>query len=194
MAKTRAEKARTISLKQLSSDKGPKATEACLARPQHVPSTDEEWVRFTDDLALCLSDLDEDDFFVLSYKRATYYVQFAAQGRFGMRVEATCNAYIDEPGDQLSDEDCAAMAQLGWRNPTKAPSKRSKTRQDPDGSPNFFRDLPYPVDFEGIAKIAVETLRKVYHVSHPGMMKYKAFGHDGPSIRFPSLRLQRDNS
>ena len=62
-----------------------------------APSAESDWGGFGHDLALCLRDLDEDEYLVIAYKRANYYVQFAAQGRFGVRAEAACNIYIQPP-------------------------------------------------------------------------------------------------
>src|SRR5260370_34092372 len=81
------------------------------------PSADEEWQRLTGDLAVCLTDLAEDDYLILSYKRAGYYVQFAAQGKFGMRAEASSNTYIVPPEACLSIDDYLMMARLGWKPP-----------------------------------------------------------------------------
>jgi hypothetical protein len=54
-------------------------------------SADQEGERFTGDLAICLADLSEDEFLILSSKRKNYFVQFAAQRQFGMRIEAASN-------------------------------------------------------------------------------------------------------
>lgn len=37
-------------------------------------------------------------------KRAPHYVQFAAQGAYGMHAEAVDNGYIDEPEAVLTQE------------------------------------------------------------------------------------------
>ena len=153
-------------------------------------STSEAWAQFVADLALCLSDLNEDEFLVISAKRANYYVQFASQGRFGMRGEAACNSYIEGFGEELSSEDYETMKVLGWKIPTRFPDVVG----DPDGSPNFFVDASYPVDFAKLATLTEATFRNVYKRSHPGELKYKAFHSDGDSIRFPTLRLKRDDS
>ena len=157
------------------------------------PSASEDWKRFSADLALCLSDLQEDEYLILSAKRANFFVQFAGQGRFGMRVEATSNSYIEEPEAQLTTDDYARLTQLGWHLPTRPPHEPGQPEPpDPDGSPNFFIDPSYPVDFQRLVRLAVDTLRQVYHVAHPGQLQYKAFVSHGPVIRFPTLRLKRE--
>ena len=150
-------------------------------------STDQEWERFANDLALCLADLSEDEYLILSSKRLNYFVQFAAQGKFGMRAEATSNTYIVPAEDALSTARCATMEQLGWKVPTEVPTSSS----DPDGSPNFFLDLAPPVDFASLAELAVQTLRRVYGIHHPGELQYKSFTRSGAQIRFPTLRVKR---
>lgn len=157
-----------------------------------LPTADQEWQQLTADLALCLEDLSEDEYLILSSKRQNYFVQFADQGKFGMRIEATSNTYLTPEGGELSTDDYSAMEQLGWRFPLAA----SGSSPDPDGSPNFFLDLSRPVDFGFLAELAVKTLRLVYNIDHPGKLQYKSFLADGGGpdiqIRFPTLRIKRE--
>ena len=64
----------------------------CNTLMKQQEPADKEWDRLADNLAVCLADLSEDEFLILSSKRANYFVQFAAQGQFGMRMKqpATC--------------------------------------------------------------------------------------------------------
>ena len=172
-----------------------------------TPTADMEWARLTKDLSLCLADLVEDEYLVLSHKRANYSVQFAAQGQFGMRAEAASNAYIVPEEARLTPEDYVTMAELGWRIPTDAiQESRSQVLDltghlpriltenpvlDPDGCRNFFVDVSYPIDFGVLSELGVRTFREVYSVRHPLMLQYKAFNRDGVEIRFPTLRLKR---
>jgi hypothetical protein len=142
-------------------------------------AADQEWERFTRDLALCLASLSDNEFLVISSEGASYYVQFAAQGQLGMRAEAMSNTFA-KPAAMLSTDACAAMVQLGWKSP----------RRGPGGSPNFFVDLPSPVDFGSLAKLAVETLRRVYRTLHPAQLQYNAFTRAGDEIRLPALGLK----
>jgi hypothetical protein len=151
------------------------------------PPAEREWERLSDDLTLCLADLSEDEFLVISSKRLDYYVQFAAQGLFGMRAEATSNAFIKSGDDVLSTHDYADMVQLGWKSPSAVPD----SAPEPDGSSNFFIDVASPVDFEFLAKFAVVTLHRVYDIPHPGELQYKSFRPAGTKIRFPTLRIKR---
>src|SRR5689334_14225111 len=155
---------------------------------QQAPA-DVEWDRLTDNLAACLADLSEDEFLILSSKSANYFVQFAGQGQFGMRIEATSNVYVAPPEDVLSAAAYSAMAKLGWKPPTGVPGSEPR---DPDGSPNFFLDLALPLDFRRVADMAVKTLRQLYRIQHPGQLQYKSFDGSGIEIRFPTLRLKRE--
>lgn len=156
-----------------------------------APSAEAEWVRFASDLALCLGDLDEDEFLIVSAKRANYYVQFASQGKFGLRAEAACNTYILPLDAVLTVEDYELMAQLGWNRATNHPPEESVESDPPDGSPNFFVDFPSPIDFTAVATLATASLRKVYRIGHPGDLKYEAFASNDTQIRFPTLRIKR---
>ena len=158
------------------------------AMKEQAPA-DQEWERFTGDLALCLADLAEDEYLVLSAKRVNYYIQFAAQGQFGMRAEAASNVYVELTEAALSTEAYALMEQFGWKLPNEVPD----SGHDPDGSPNFFLDVANPIDFAYLADLAVRTFRRVYHIHHPGQLQYKAFSRTEMQIRFPTLRIKRES-
>jgi hypothetical protein len=164
---------------------GRKRSESGLMKEQ-APAN-EEWERFKGNLAMCIADLSEDEFLIVSSKRANYFVQFASQGQFGMRIEATSNIYINLPEAVLSAETYSTMAVIGWRVPTAPPV----SEPDPDGSPNFFVDLASPVDFRSVADLSVRTLRSAYGIQHPGELQYKAFTGTA-EIRFPTLRINRE--
>ena len=156
-----------------------------------APPAAEEWDRLAADLARCLSDLAEDEHLILSYKNANYYVQFCAQGSFGMRAEAVSNAFILPVQAVLTVSDYEHMDELGWHRATNPPPERRGEYEPPDGSPNFFQDLAVPVDWDALAQLSIRTLREVYRVRHPGELVYKAFVIDGTPMRFPALRLKR---
>ena len=163
---------------------------APTSAPLHVPpNVDATWQDLAYAVAACLSDLQEDEFLILSYKRANYFVQFAAQGHFGMRVEATCNSFI-APDAVLTDKQYAIMADLGWQRATEL-LQESGAPQDADGSPNFFMDVPQPVNRAALGQLTVSTFRTVYGVLHPGELWYTAFGEGDVPIRFPTIGLQR---
>jgi len=154
-----------------------------------APTAGAAWTTLASVLAISLAALEEDEFLILSSKRANYYVQFAAHGSFGMRAEASSNSFID-PEASLIDDQYAAMAGLGWQRATELPSETGLS-DDPDGSPNFFVDVASPVNHAALSQLAVATLRDIYGVLHPGGMTYSSFHQTGLSIRFPMLGLKR---
>ena len=156
-----------------------------LAQPNRVSVA---WPSFQSKLAVALGNLEEDQFLVLSVKRSERFVQFAAQGSFGMRAETVSNDYLDEP-ERLDEGQVSTMIEAGWHAPTRSPDD-STPQDDPDGSPNFFTDFPVPVSFEAIAKLTVRTLTDVLRVPHPGFLEYKAFDADGEPIALPELGLK----
>ena len=147
------------------------------------------WRPFEKQLATVLAVLEEDQFLVVSHKHTKRFVQFAAQGAFGMRAETVSNAYL-EGRSRLGKRQLAGLVKAGWLAPTGTP-EGSIPELDPDGSPNFFMDLPAPVPFERLAGIAVRTLSEVLRVPYPGMLQYEAFDIDGNAILLPSLGLKR---
>ncbi len=154
-----------------------------------APNADAAWTTLAGAIASCLAELEEDEFLIISFKRANYFVQFAAQGSFGMRVEASCNLFI-EPEASLIDDQYATMAGLGWQRATELLSE-SGVSADPNGSPNFFIDIVTPVNHAALGQLAVTTFRSVYGVTHPGDLQYSSFGENGLSVRFPTLGLKR---
>lgn len=147
------------------------------------------WPPFAEKLAAVLGNLEEDQFLILLVKRTNRFVQFAAQGSFGMRIEATGNSYLEE-SEQLNEQQIAAMLEAGWQAPTGTPSG-STPEADPDGSPNFYVDIPAPVSLEIAANLAVSTLVKILHVPHPGFLEYEAYDEYGDAIALPGLGLKQ---
>lgn len=156
-----------------------------------APTADEEWDRLTKTLALALYGLGEVEYLIVSSKpcdrHTNLYVQFAGQGRSGMRAEAVSNVYIEPPEARLSADDCAAMVRLGWEPPTNRPPEEHCPTDDSHGSPNFFRDWPFPVDYEALAAVTTRTFREVYRIRLLGELEYTAFARNGTQIRFPNL-------
>lgn len=150
-----------------------------------------EWKLFEKHLAEALSDLAEDEYLILSHKRADYYVQFAAQGAFGMRAETMSNAHITEAADQLSPTAFRTLLRLGWNPPTRQPPE-SEIKHEPGGSPNYYLDFSSPVPCDEIARLTVRTFREVFGTTHPGFLEYRAFHSKGTDIRFPSLKINRE--
>jgi hypothetical protein len=153
------------------------------------PRADEAWSRFTEQLCEAIGALEEDEFLIVSIKRSNRFVQFAGQGRFGMRAEATSNFYLPER-ESLGDAQHASLLGLGWCAPTNLPDEIEPGPHRPDGSPNYFLDVAAPVPFDMLAIIAVETLTGVYGALHPLELEYTAFSEGGTSIRFPALGIR----
>jgi T3SS (YopN, CesT) and YbjN peptide-binding chaperone 1/T3SS (YopN, CesT) and YbjN peptide-binding chaperone 3 len=147
------------------------------------------WPAFTQQLTGVLGALEEDQFLVITVKRTNRFVQFAAQGAFGMRAETTSNDYL-APSERLGTRQIAALATAGWRGQT-AGSGESTPEKDPDGSPNFFVEFDHPVPDKDVAQLAVHTLAQVLRVPHPGFLEYEVFDIEGNPILLPSLGLKR---
>jgi len=147
------------------------------------------WPPFEDQLTAVLGALEEDQFLVITVKRTNRFVQFAAQGSFGMRAEATGNRYLAR-SERLDPGQIAELVATGWQNPTGSPEE-STPEDDPDGSPNFFLEFPAPVCCPEAAGLAVDTLARILRVPHPGFLEYEAFDTDGNAILLPSLGLKR---
>jgi hypothetical protein len=138
------------------------------------------WPAFERKLAETLGALEEDQYLVVSAKRGWAYVQFAAQGSFGLRAECVGNNYLDE-AHALSAGQMALLRRIGWSSPTG-------TR----GSPNFFRDFDRPVPCADAARMAVRALTEVFEIPHPGSLMYKAFDKKQRTILVPTLGLKRE--
>ncbi len=153
------------------------------------PAVSVAWPPFAEQLTGVLGALEEDQFLVLTVKRTNRFVQFAAQGAFGMRAETTSNDYL-APAERLGARQIAALGTAGWHGQTGGPEE-STPEKDPDGSPNFFVEFDDPVPFKDVAKLAVHTLAKILRVPHPGFLEYAAFDMGGNPILLPSLGLKR---
>ena len=148
------------------------------------------WPAFEKRLAETLGALEEDQYLVVSAKRGWAYVQFAAQGSFGLRAECVGNNYLDE-AHALTASQIALLRKIGWSSPTGTPEQASPKRQ-PEGSPNFFRDFDRPVPFADAARMAVRALTEVFEIPHPGYLMYKAFDKKQRTILVPTLGLKRE--
>lgn len=59
---------------------------------------------------------------------------------------------------------------------------------DPHGSPNFFVDIPAPLDAESLASLVVDTFVGVLQMPYPNDLTYETWGHEGPN-ELPELKL-----
>jgi len=151
------------------------------------PAESKDWPEFEKKLAAILAVLQEDQFLILSVKRAYPFVQFAAQGAYGLRTEAISNHFLPR-GHKLSNQQQQKLHNLGWSSPTGSPSESTPQRQ-PDGSPNFFRQFLPPIAYEEVAHFAVRTFVEVLRVYHPGTLEYQAFDANNQIILLPTLGL-----
>ncbi len=150
------------------------------------------WPAFERKLAETLDALEEDQYLVVSAKRGWAYVQFAAQGSFGLRAECVGNNYLDE-AHALRSGQTARLRKIGWSSPTGTREEILARRQT-DGSPNFFRDFDRPVPCSDAARMAVRALTEVFEIPHPGYLMYKAFDRKQRTILVPTLGLKREES
>ncbi|MFZ4538960.1 T3SS (YopN, CesT) and YbjN peptide-binding chaperone 1 [Propionivibrio sp.] len=147
------------------------------------------WPRFAQKLATVLEELEEDQYLIVSVKRSNRYIQFAAQGSFGMRVETTSNSYLEKP-EQLNAQQIASLIDAGWDVPTGDPAEATP-ENDPDGSPNFFVDFSESTSFEAMANLTVKTFAEILCVPYPGFLQYEARDANGEAIVLPNLGLKR---
>jgi len=147
----------------------------------------EAWTDFGYRLAQVLQDLQEDEYLIISLKGSNRFVQFAGQGAHGMRVETVSNYYLPEE-QQLGEVQHDAMLKLGWGAPCNLPDEFG---HEPVGSPNYFLDLPQPVDFPHVAALAVSTLLGPLDADTPLDLEYGSFAEFGEKIRWPTLGLRR---
>ena len=146
------------------------------------------WPPFADKLAAVLAKLEEDQYLIVSVKGSNRFVQFAAQGSFGMRVETTSNSYLAKP-EQLNKRQVATLVAAGWKDPTGDPGE-STPESDPDGSPNFFLEFASPVAFDAVANLTVRTFAEILRVPYPGSLQYEAFEREGQALALPELGLK----
>jgi hypothetical protein len=126
---------------------------------------------------------------VIYKKDSNIFIQFVAQGEWGIRMETISNYYRDDQ-NQLTKAQMDKLNNIGWNTPTNNPDQ-STPKNDPDGSPNYFIDYDVPADYEAIAQITIKTFVDVLGISHPGMLEYEAFDRQGNSIPIPKLKLMR---
>ena len=130
----------------------------------------------------------EGQFLILQGKKSPHYVQFAAQGAYGFRMETTSNAFLAKY-QQFTAEQISCLLKAGWQAPTEQPDK-STPEDDPDGSPNYFIDFPASASSKALAQLAVHLFTEILHVPHPGNLEYGAFDDDDNEVLLPELGLR----
>ena len=146
------------------------------------------WPTFAVTLAKVLGKFQEGQFLILQGKKSPHYIQFAAQGAYGFRVETTSNAFLAK-NQQFTAEQISYLLKAGWQAPTEQPDK-STPEDDPDGSPNFFIDFPASACSKALAQLAVHLFTEILHVPHPGNLEYGAFDDDDNEVLLPELGLR----
>ena len=106
------------------------------------------------------------------------YVQFAHSGRQGFRAEASANHFL-APAHALAPEGEERLGELGWQWPEPAGG----------GDRNFHREWPNPAPWDEVAALTVRTLRDVFGVPSPALLRYLQRGFPAFKGRLPRLGL-----
>lgn len=154
-----------------------------------VPERIKAWRLFAARLQKVLRRLKEDQALLLCEKGTNHFVQFLGQGAEGLRAEAVSNAFL--PGrERFSESQLQALLALGWEAPTGTPEEATPARQ-PEGSPNFMRQFPKPIDAKEVGALAIATLVDVMRIPHPGFLTYEGRDVDrGGSLVWSELGLK----
>jgi hypothetical protein len=110
-----------------------------------------------------------------------YYVQVAAGGPEGFRMEAVSNRLLTG-WRRLDATAHARLRRLGWRPPTDIG----------DGPVNWWRRYPQGTPTAEMAEMAVRTLRKAFDIPRPTDLVYRAFSRGEGDMLLPTLGLARD--
>jgi hypothetical protein len=77
----------------------------------------------------------------------------------------------------------------GWNAPRGTP-KQATPDKDPDGSPNYFSDVPTSVSTSDLASMIIDTLIHGLGLPHPGYLSYESFDAEGGALAFQELGLK----
>ena len=147
------------------------------------------WLQIRENLARTLHALGDGEFLILCHTPWNYYVQFSGEGRQGLWAEVSSNQYV-HPDHRLTAAQTRKLRALGWNRPNLPPPELAKSRTRKKGSPNFYREVKRPVDWQALARLTVETMQ-LLGVTEPRGWEYDCFTSDGREIRFPQLGLRR---
>jgi len=130
-------------------------------RARDEPGWDELEAR----LASALERLRPETFLVISLAGRTAggsapYVQFLNFGPPGFRVEASSNRYL-APAFALAADAEEQLGRLGWQWPL----------DEGEDDRNFHREWPNPAPWAEITSLAVRTLRDVFGVASPALLR-----------------------
>jgi hypothetical protein len=158
------------------------------------PAGNKPWRTLTRGLAASITGLGEGFHLIIAHRHINYYVQVAGSDDGTLRIEAACNTYIEPPSAALTIEQYAQMDALGWRRATEDPPELATEQRDPNGSPNFYRDVAAGEDLDAVAELIVSTLRDVYNVATTDLLHYQAFHNLLGDFACPKLPIERRES
>jgi hypothetical protein len=149
-------------------------------RRRRISARNAEWLAFQGGLAGVLGCLESGHYLIIETRDTdAYYVQFAADGSGGCRIEAVADRFLAD-WRRLDDTAKNRMRTLGWRPPTDIG----------EGAVNWWRPSASG-DEQAVAELAVATLRKVFGVVRPVGLRYKAFSQGEGAILLPTLGISR---
>jgi hypothetical protein len=151
-----------------------------------VIALSQAWAPFGKRLTSVLSKMKEDQYLVISAKSGDRYIQFACQGGQGMRVEVSSNNFLKGNG-RLKRRQTSWLCTNGWNAPTVNRTKATP-KKDPNGSPNYFVDLPVSIAVDEIAEFAIEALMHGLEIPNPALLAYEAFNSNGVTFQIDELR------
>lgn len=172
--------------RECCSERLPDSMDQLIATPWDLPT---HWHDFASGLRLTLAQMKEDQFLILTCKGTNRFVQFSLQHRC-MRIEAISNHFLPRR-DALGPKDINTLHRLGWRSPTGSPEQATPER-DPNGSCNFFKEVPIPHDYTDVVTLAIKTLSLVMGAPHDGYLVYQAFDSGGDDLSFAGLGIKRE--
>lgn len=147
-----------------------------------------DWVPFAQSLSRVLARLEEDQFLILSAKKGNRYLQLSCQGAWGTRIEVVSNHFL-KGDDRLTRQEMAWLRTHGWNAPTGTP-KQATPDKDPDGSPNYFIDVPSSVSASDLVSMIIDTLIHGLGLPYPGALNYESFDSEGGALAFQELGLK----
>lgn len=158
------------------------------------PAGTKSWRTLTSGIAASITRLGDGFHLIIAHRHINYYVQVAGSDDDTLRIEAACNTYIEPASAALTIEQYTQMEALGWRRATEDPPELATERRDPDGSPNFYCDVPAGEDLDAVANMIVRTLRDVYGIPTPDLLHYEAFHNLLGDFACPGLPIARRES
>ncbi len=148
------------------------------------PGDESGWEAFEVRLAAALERMLPETFLIVILPPRTRqgtgpYVQYAHSGRQGFRAEASANQHL-APAHALTPESEERLGELGWQWPEMSGT---------GGDRNFHREWPNPAPWREVAALTVRTLRDVFGVPSPALLRYLHRGFPGFEGRLPVLGL-----